>query len=86
MWEFRPQRHKKFVQIQKKSYLCTLISFRDVVQSGRIHVWGACGREFESRHPDIKNQALAKFSRCFFCVNGAKKWGNFLVINLSLKQ
>ena len=25
---------------------------RDVAQPGRVHVWGACGRRFESCHPD----------------------------------
>lgn len=28
---------------------------RDVVQPGRIHAWGACGRWFESSHPDEAN-------------------------------
>gem|GEM_PF-3629104 len=28
------------------------LHFRGVAQSGSVHVWGAWGREFESRHPD----------------------------------
>ncbi len=27
--------------------------FRDVAQSGSVHAWGACGRWFESSHPDL---------------------------------
>ena len=27
---------------------------RDVAQLVSVHVWGACGRQFESDHPDKK--------------------------------
>ncbi len=27
-------------------------TIRDVAQPGRVRVWGACGRKFESCHPD----------------------------------
>ena len=27
---------------------------RDVAQLVSVHVWGACGRQFESGHPDEK--------------------------------
>lgn len=29
------------------------IARRVVAQPGRVRVWGACGRKFESCHPDI---------------------------------
>ena len=29
-----------------------LLIIRDVAQSGSVHAWGACGRWFESSHPD----------------------------------
>ena len=32
---------------------------RDVAQLVSVHVWGACGRQFESDHPDIKNSFSA---------------------------
>ena len=28
------------------------MKIRDVAQSGSVHVWGACGRWFESSRPD----------------------------------
>jgi hypothetical protein len=31
---------------------------RDVAQSGSVHAWGACGRWFESSHPDNKPNAF----------------------------
>ncbi len=34
--------------------------FRDVVQPGRIHVWGACGRWFESSRPDFARCSLGE--------------------------
>ena len=30
-----------------------LFIIRDVAQSGSVHAWGACGRWFESSHPDL---------------------------------
>jgi hypothetical protein len=30
---------------------------RDVAQSGSVHAWGACGRWFESSHPDEKTKS-----------------------------
>ena len=38
---------------------------RDVAQPGSAHVWGACGRWFESSRPD--SQRLSKDSLSFFC-------------------
>ncbi len=37
---------------------------RDVAQPGSAHVWGACGRWFESSRPDKKNPSaqLVDFS------------------------
>ena len=38
-------------------FICTFATaIRDVAQPGRVRVWGACGRKFESCHPDIENQ------------------------------
>ena len=34
---------------------------RDVVQPGRIHAWGACGRWFESSHPDQEKPTKLRF-------------------------
>ncbi len=34
---------------------------RDVAQPGRVHVWGACGRRFESCHPDNSLAQLSDF-------------------------
>jgi hypothetical protein len=34
------------------------LQLRDVAQPGRVHVWGACGRKFESCRPDIVNQGV----------------------------
>ena len=31
---------------------------RGVAQLVSVRVWGACGRWFESSHPDIKNKAM----------------------------
>ena len=37
-----------------KSLAITFVTllFRDVAQPGSAHVWGACGRKFESCRPD----------------------------------
>ena len=36
---------------------------RDVAQLVSVHVWGACGRQFESGHPD-KKERERYFSKC----------------------
>lgn len=33
-------------------------AIRDVAQPGRVRVWGACGRKFESCHPDYWKSAI----------------------------
>jgi hypothetical protein len=38
---------------------------RDVAQPGSAHVWGACGRKFESCRPDFQAVLL----NCFFYVD-----------------
>ena len=43
---------RKFWRIKEKPYLCSRKEKRDVAQPGRVRVWGACGRKFESCHPD----------------------------------
>lgn len=54
-----------FAYFKKNMYLCTrfkksssiMLLFganRDVAQLVSVHVWGACGRQFESDHPDRK--------------------------------
>ena len=56
---------KKFGVFKKYMYLCTRFkksssvmalfkANRDVAQLVSVHVWGACGRQFESDHPDRK--------------------------------
>ena len=42
---------KLFVSLQSK----TKNGNRDVAQLVSVHVWGACGRQFESDHPDTWN-------------------------------
>ena len=38
-------------------YLCTAFTEqRDVAQLVSVHVWGACGRWFESSHPDLRTK------------------------------
>ncbi len=37
---------------------------RDVAQPGSAHVWGACGRKFESCRPDLKKSSSEM--SCFF--------------------
>ena len=42
-------------------YLCTAFTEqRDVAQLVSVHVWGACGRWFESSHPDFKTNFFAE--------------------------
>src|SRR6056300_579452 len=42
------------------NYLIFAPLIRDVAQSGSVHAWGACGRWFESSHPDNKYNQLLK--------------------------
>ena len=58
---------KKFGRNKKSSYLCTRkLQERDVAQPGRVRVWGACGRKFESCHPDSKEAPNIQLDiRCF---------------------
>jgi hypothetical protein len=42
------------------NYLIFAPLIRDVAQSGSVHAWGACGRWFESSHPDNKHKQLLK--------------------------
>ena len=53
--------HQSACRFKKKPYLCTRLRKmpilrstynRDVAQLVSVHVWGACGRQFESGHPD----------------------------------
>jgi hypothetical protein len=47
---------------------------RDVAQPGRVRVWGARGRKFESCHPDPENEEVSinlLASSCFHCNNTA---------------
>lgn len=39
---------------EKSHYLC--VRFREVAQLVSVHVWGACGRQFESGLPDLMRQ------------------------------
>ncbi len=44
-------------------------SNRDVAQPGSALAWGARGREFESRHPDIvKSRPQSNLGPCYFRV------------------
>ena len=52
-------------------YLCTAFTEqRDVAQLVSVHVWGACGRWFESSHPDLRTKKrsydIAQQYRNFF--------------------
>lgn len=39
---------------KSSSVMALLGANRDVAQLVSVHVWGACGRQFESDHPDRK--------------------------------
>ena len=43
-----------FVNLMISHYICSPLK-RDVAQPGSAHVWGACGRWFESSRPDKQN-------------------------------
>ena len=54
------------------AYLHTIV-LRDVAQPGRVHAWGACGRRFESCHPDtwsmrVMQQLHGSFFFGLFCI------------------
>ena len=70
---FRPARHYEFFLFHgiSKSIDCSIFAglFRDVVQPGRIHAWGACGRWFESSHPDEENPTQMRW---IFCLRRAQ--------------
>ena len=64
--------HQSACRFKKKPYLCTRLRKmpilrstynRDVAQLVSVHVWGACGRQFESGHPDIAKEERY-FSEC----------------------
>ena len=54
-------------------YLCTAFTEqRDVAQLVSVHVWGACGRWFESSHPDLRTKKRSydiaqQYRNSFFC-------------------
>ncbi len=46
---------------------------RDVAQPGRVRVWGACGRKFESCHPDLRRRLkVTHFQPLFFFIRQNK--------------
>ena len=69
IWHFSIQRTnlRKSLVITKKR--CTFAHAnakeRDVAQPGRVRVWGACGRKFESCHPDSMKRGTEEI-RCLF--------------------
>lgn len=75
-----------FAHFKKYVYLCrrfrknrsVTVLFRanrDVAQLVSVHVWGACGRQFESDHPDKKTPFLLSGKGVFYVL--------FCLINLS---
>ena len=73
-FDFSEQIYEKSLVITKKHCTFALANAkeRDVAQPGRVRVWGACGRKFESCHPDSKNRKKAvnqPFSYFIFCQN-----------------
>ncbi len=53
-----------------KLYLCPI---RDVAQPGSVHVWGAWGRGFKSRHPDLMKRGLRVKLRPSFFLHSKQK-------------
>ncbi len=47
------QKSKIINHLPLNYYEFSIFVARDVAQSGSVHVWGACGRRFESCHPDF---------------------------------
>ena len=51
--------HQISLLIKIKNNLINFVFYkRDVAQPGSVHAWGACGRWFESSHPDKKSRFL----------------------------
>lgn len=67
-----------FCCLRKCRYFCR--PNRDVAQPGSAHVWGACGRWFESSRPDKQKEAVSIQNEAAFLISKSTTFrqGNYI--------
>ncbi len=70
---FFPLISRKALPLQRREEEC--LFYRDVAQLVSVRVWGACGRRFESGHPDKRRKRII----FFHCLLLVKTRGIFLL-------